>query len=628
MDEGMFGFMLFTHHMADKLTPGEFLRDDEKLMKNALRCAKILTPPSVSNTGAKSPTRTQILIDKGNAAFKASPHSLETIKIYTEALAYAPVDSHPELMAKCYGNRSAVLCNCKYYDFSLKDIDKALKIGYPDHLKAKLYIRRVKNLLALHNGKSNERIIEATKDARYWIDKISDAEIRKKTQGSLNGLKNLHLKSHKKFDPTSYVSAIRDDNRQILRASSAIALKYSEEFGRHVVATRDIKPGEALTIQKVYASTLLSDNRYTRCWNCSRATWSSVPCNNCSNVIFCDETCRDSAWNDYHDIECRVISAMPPIFLRTECVLAIRVTIKAYKEAGSLPALKRNLIKIDVHTDPLTKGFTNNVYDETKYASVYTLKRGINSISERAKWSYIASRILYTLSETTDMLGNKKYDNFKDLANDDLAVFLGAIIFRNIEITGNNGVNTSLLNNIQDTIIEHCDILMPFSSIFNHSCDGSVTPAIFRDVNVFFSMDSIKKGQRILANYGKDYDYKQAVTADRIKNLKERFGFRCKCIPCVNDWNPDTVFRSYHSLSFPPSVQLKLTMVEYEVDRLKGKVKKYCSLINSIHLREMIDWLSNGLIIHNKHYDQLTAESAEWKHLLGLMYSRMKDITY
>lgn len=92
----------------------------------------------------------------------------------------------------------------------------------------------------------------------------------------------------------------------------------------------------------------------------------------------------------------------------------------------------------------MTKGFTGNVYDETKYASVYTLKRGINTVPERSKSSYIACRLLYTLVETTDMLGNKKYENFKDLANDDLAVFLGAIIFRNIEITGNNGVNVCI----------------------------------------------------------------------------------------------------------------------------------------------------------------------------------------
>ncbi|XP_008551110.1 SET and MYND domain-containing protein 4 [Microplitis demolitor] len=576
------------------------LNDDEVLIRQTLEYFSYSELPTIGFL-EKSSDRAIELINKGNEAFIKSPQSMSTVEIYTEALANVP-NSNNELLARCYANRSAVLCNCKFYKDSLKDIDKALEVGYPDHLKSKLYARRAKNLSSI-DPKMHKEIKKAVASARYWMEKIDNDADKNKIRNSLDDLKKNHNKTSINYDTDLNVPAIPLDNDKILRASSAIAFKYSKEFGRHIVATRDIEAGESLSMQKIYASTLLSDCCYTRCWNCSKQARSSVPCSKCTNVIFCDEICRDSAWNEYHDVECKVISAMPVKSITNIDIIGLRVTIKAYKEAGDLSSLKKNLKEIDSLTDPITRGFTESAFDETKYASVYTLNRRLSTLEERSIYCVKSAYILQYLAAVTEILGGKKFNNYQDFVNDELAVFLGALLFINMVITTQNAFKTLFMNR-PDGYEECYYILMPLVCLYNHSCDENVIACVDRDISTVCAVDIIKKGQQLFINYGQPY--LNSPTIARRQHLKNYFGFTCECIACVRNWGPGTKFPSYRDLSIPREIKNNLAGIEMKIIQLAINQKIFIHHNVQYPFRNFYKTLEKILITALNTYAQLT----------------------
>ncbi|XP_044005663.1 SET and MYND domain-containing protein 4-like [Aphidius gifuensis] len=74
------------------------------------------------------------------ATSKNKDYISKSIEAYTKSIAYAPVGSSELSLA--YANRSAVLFKAGLYNDCLLDIERSLKIGYPDNLKTKLHIRQ------------------------------------------------------------------------------------------------------------------------------------------------------------------------------------------------------------------------------------------------------------------------------------------------------------------------------------------------------------------------------------------------------------------------------------------------------------------------------------------------------
>ncbi|KAF7996657.1 hypothetical protein HCN44_002303 [Aphidius gifuensis] len=84
----------------------------------------------------------QKLRKKGNTMYelKNNGYINSTITCYTSSIACAPVGSTELSLA--YANRSAVLFKARLYEDCLLDIERAIKAGYPDNLKAKLFLRQ------------------------------------------------------------------------------------------------------------------------------------------------------------------------------------------------------------------------------------------------------------------------------------------------------------------------------------------------------------------------------------------------------------------------------------------------------------------------------------------------------
>ncbi|KAK0071949.1 hypothetical protein PV326_000641, partial [Microctonus aethiopoides] len=164
--------------------------------------------------------------------------------LYTEGAAHTKYGSIH--MADAYINRSACLFDGEMYEESLMDIERVLKMNCRDEDKSTLYGRKAECLFILKKGMCTE-VTEALDNARKWFNmmNVSHKSTMKKF---LNKFPDdlLTKKLLNKINTSKFISKISEENSVLVGASSAIDLKYTENFGRHIVAARDIVAGETL----------------------------------------------------------------------------------------------------------------------------------------------------------------------------------------------------------------------------------------------------------------------------------------------------------------------------------------------------------------------------------------------
>ena len=117
-----------------------------------------------------------------------------------------------------------------------------------------------------------------------------------------------------------------------LTEGSKVAVKFTQ-FGRAVHATDDIKPGENCFRDKpVVLSQTLDTLHVAACAHCAKCLMTAedyfgkellsknsdlrkvvqkhwpkrprIPCQKCDKEMFCSVSCRDTAWDEYHQILC------------------------------------------------------------------------------------------------------------------------------------------------------------------------------------------------------------------------------------------------------------------------------------------------------------------------------------
>lgn len=295
----------------------------------------------------KDAKESEKLREQGNKLFISTPLKnytcVEALKLYTKSIAYAPYPS--EQLALAYANRSAVLIKLHKYKLCIQDIDRTLALAYPNNLRAKLYVRKVECLNAL----KNPNIEDTIKEAQYWLEKIS-LDNRKKLNEKLKSIKNM-LPSQKfkkeKFMKQAPLPKIKTHNIEVPCASDAITIKYNDKYGRHIVATRKINPGEVIAIEKPYSLILTPDNIHTHCSNCLEVSWANIPCEYCTYAMYCSEECKAMEWKKYHDIECTIFPSMLKMNFVKLDLFSLRLAIQAVREATSIQELKKELEEVD-----------------------------------------------------------------------------------------------------------------------------------------------------------------------------------------------------------------------------------------------------------------------------------------
>jgi len=303
----------------------------------------------------KNAKESEKLREQGNKIFVKGIFNnmtcVDALKSYTKSIAFAPYPS--EQLALGYANRSAVLFQLCLYLECIQDIDRALDLKYPDNLRAKLYLRKTECLMSL----GNHTVEDMLKEAQHWLDKMSlDDTNRGKLAAKLDVLRNKTVQTEidtanrkaKTVEPSA-LPTIESHNNEVPCASDAVAIKYNEHYGRYVVATRNIHPGEVIAVEKPYSLILMQENIRTHCSNCLRVCWANIPCNYCTYAMYCSEECRNVEWKKCHDIECAVFPALTEYAFYNLDLCSIRLAVLALREAGDMKELRTMLKEVDEH---------------------------------------------------------------------------------------------------------------------------------------------------------------------------------------------------------------------------------------------------------------------------------------
>ncbi|XP_044005680.1 SET and MYND domain-containing protein 4-like [Aphidius gifuensis] len=314
--------------------------------------------------------------NKEYTSAKNKKYLRKSIEAYTKSIAFAPVGSSELSLA--YANRSAVLFKARLYEDCLLDIERALKAGYPDKLKTKLFLRQSLCFKALKPSSHIETGISMA-SAMQWLPDL------KKYNPKYNIIKEYPKMINELKEPREiirYSPEIKNDNAIIIGASDAIELKKTEGNNQHIVATRDIKCGEFIYISEPFAAILAIELRFTNCWHCCRQTLAGVPCDNCPNIIYCSERCKKKAWNSYHNIECLVLGSLSKSNgIESGKLMAVKVILKAINSAGDFKELKKIIDNNDSDTN---KEFiiTNGILDVNSIDNFHRIDYLLNTSND------------------------------------------------------------------------------------------------------------------------------------------------------------------------------------------------------------------------------------------------------
>lgn len=108
----------------------------------------------------------------------------------------------------------------------------------------------------------------------------------------------------------------------------------SEERGRYMVASRDLKPGETLLREKAFAHIINEKHSKLFCGNCVMYPIPEpqlIRCHDCKSIVWCSETCRDASMRLYHRYECASMKYITSIFKADHYYMAMRMVIRGWR---------------------------------------------------------------------------------------------------------------------------------------------------------------------------------------------------------------------------------------------------------------------------------------------------------
>ncbi|CAH0405774.1 unnamed protein product [Chilo suppressalis] len=506
-------------------------------------------------TGGKFPVKKDLerarqLKEEGNKAVLKGDW-VKALLWYSQSMLYMPAKESDEL-AILFANRSAALNHLEQYEETLTDIKRCLALGYPRHLRYKVFERKARTLLVL---KRNKEAITAFQDTITALDEANklDKEKRQKIRTDAKLMleilnKGLVLAGNpkdpeplKKLPPKPKLPGKHNANYPA--ASEAIHIDQDEERGRFATATRDIQVGEILLVEKPHSGVLLGEYAGTHCQYCFVKCPIPLPCPKCPNVIFCSEKCLDAAQKSYHAYECHIL----PLIWKSGCSITCQIALRMITQHS-----KEYFTKIygDLNAKP------NGTYKTEDYRNIYHL---VTHESKRNKLDLLhrtqMTSFLIKLLEVSGYFDGKPRDipvtmeELKSMAvdekhRDDVALF-GALILKNLQVLQFNAHEVFELQcprpKVGHNVIKHggksvfiAGAVFPTLALFNHSCDPSVVRYFCGPNVVVRAIKNIKKGEEVSENYGPIFT--TVPKEKRQAQLKDQYWFDCNCIPCKENW--------------------------------------------------------------------------------------------
>ncbi|KAK9882070.1 hypothetical protein WA026_018917 [Henosepilachna vigintioctopunctata] len=503
---------------------------------------------------------------QGNTFFSEN-NLKQSLQLYTKSLCFALPLSEEYMLA--LANRSAVTFERKNYEDSLRDINICLSsFTYPKNLKPKLLLRKADCLRELKRQDEFSLCLDEISELFRNVSLISQDRYIEK----FNKLKEWKGHDKKTVSTAVYDSVSNldfEENSDFAYASSKIELRYNKFKRRHVVAKENISKGDILFLEKAFIFSLIFDVE-TRdinteiCYHCLKQTVSGISCDSCVRCIFCDTTCKEQSWNEYHKYEC--------MGMQTDMWYHLGITLPAFK--AFCKGMNANSTGIQINNICFGSKFNN-------YPYFNSLVYHIDKINMSA---LVCSAILVRyLSKYTNFFQSylaEPHCPEKDLHN--LQKFVGSCITKHILQLENNSTvienwidgNFSLPTEKQSVA---CGIF-PSVSLMNHSCKPNISNYFICDTIVVRAVNDIKKETEIFNCYG--IHYRAMRRCERQKQLLDLYNFECKCVICSDQTQEMDVFNTLICKKCGYNIAEDLTQSFCYCDSCKSR-------IDLIQLREM-----------------------------------------
>ncbi|KAL7295803.1 hypothetical protein TKK_0010853 [Trichogramma kaykai] len=336
-----------------------------------------------------------------------------------------------------------------------------------------------------------------------------------------------------------------------------VYLGFDLRYGRHLLAARDIQPGEVVLVDTPYAYSP-ANYRFYVCSYCMKISRCCVTCNGCDQVVYCSERCSNWAWDAYHDIECQLKPAYVKVleFLKlpsavsnfTWDTLAIRGLIKACRQSTvDMREFIDRLEKVDYEVDNCKKGCRpDGKFDSKDFHSYFSLRSNVKDGELKSIVTFSTIALLCLAKFTTfitDVTGLRcettKLRDYPDAVN------LGAILLRLAKVNryhAHNVINPShwCKNSLKKPYYcsdsykcSYGQVIAPLASLVNHECDPNVRKVFTYNKKVmFYAIKAIEKHSQIFDCYY-NYAYLQCCDmSERQKFLRTNYDLDCNCDAC------------------------------------------------------------------------------------------------
>ncbi|CAL4058712.1 unnamed protein product [Meganyctiphanes norvegica] len=490
-----------------------------------------------------------------------------------------------DTLSLAYASRAYVLFKLKQYDICLKDINRAMENGTPNSVIREIFDMKRKCMMILQkqqddNMKKSMDLLENMKSSGF-----SSEEYLKTMKGFMEQCyENKDPSTTKSFSQSEkmYKAAMEMTETELLFAyknplppkivesnpsipcfSSAIKVQWTPERGRHLIASRDIKPGEVLAVEKAYMWTIDTQNPLTMmnfCSTCLGRCAAPLPCPQCSKVVFCSDTCRSTGLSTFHKIECHLLPTMTEL---VSPVLHRIINIIAQIPYSELKTKISQCKQEEMNKPRKHHGFNDHmIYDSTDYRTIYHLEGNFSRrlLQQLIHLCAIASIAVKMLIKSNMYFVDEEGIPFEPSESD--IVFVGSVcldqlnkVLCNASMVDEYQINVSELDEDPETKKVGSGIF-PAICLLNHSCNPSAQLNSYGNTAVCHSICFIPMGGDVTIAYDSTYEISE-VDARR-DNLMKHYLFICTCEACVGDWKID--------ISKKPKLSTKKLMMHIGID--------------------------------------------------------------
>ena len=308
--------------------------------------------------------------------------------------------------------------------------------------------------------------------------------------------------------------------------ATSCEVRKTTEKGHHIVAIEDLKPGDAIIVEKPYAHAILQQFKHMYCHHCLVFTLAPVPCKSCNLALFCGEECRDKA-HSYHQYECHCIKELLHETI-TE-IKSLHLALRIITITGLSTLLKhRKFLNGEVIDGKQQQQLT--AYDILYQKPTHTGDQTGEELFEKC----VSARFLVQCLERGGFFNDvAEIENVKD--------YVGSVIFHHLQSLKISSVavfETEVLNpspaEMQKSTTTIAYAAYPTVSLLNHSCDPLVCITDTDEGCVVRALSTIKAGEEVYMSYGLAYIDEGLET--RQNWARKIYKFRCACIACEKNW--------------------------------------------------------------------------------------------